>query len=328
MLVETPDSRLNEGFFQSDAAEPHLGRRREILKKHPEIKQLMSLKNPATFGYILLVLAFQIGMVVLVHNQAWWVIFLAIYFVGAFVNHACYTLLHDASHGMIFKGSAWNRFAALLINLATAVPSAISFQTYHLKHHAHQGVHNSDADMPREWEIALFNKGSLGKATWIMLYSILVSSRSFTMKGIRLPMGWTVANYIATLSFDVLILYYFGIPGFLYLLFSTFFGVGLHPAGARWIQEHFIIKENQETYSYYGPLNWVSFNVGYHNEHHDFPTVPWNKLPEIRRIAPEFYNSLHYHTSWTKLLWDFLTDPRVTLLSRMERETRFGLSKK
>src|SRR5207245_7373140 len=56
----------------------------------------------------------------------------------------------------------------------------------------------------------------------------------------------------------------------------------------RWIQRHYMTAEGeQETFSYYGPLNRVAFNVGYHNEHHDFPSVPWNRLPEIRAIAPE-----------------------------------------
>ena len=47
--------------------------------------------------------------------------------------------------------------------------------------------------------------------------------------------------------------------------------------GARWIQEHYLTHGEQETYSYYGPLNTVAFNVGFHNEHHDFPSVPWNR---------------------------------------------------
>ena len=58
----------------------------------------------------------------------------------------------------------------------------------------------------------------------------------------------------------------------------------------------------QETSSYYGPLNVVALNVGHHNEHHDFPSVPWNRLPAIRRAVPEVYDALSSHRSWTRLL--------------------------
>lgn len=58
-------------------------------------------------------------------------------------------------------------------------------------------------------------------------------------------------------------------------------------------------------------MNPILFNVGYHNEHHDFPYIPFNKLPEVKRIAAEYYDNLPYHTSWVKVLWDFILDDEL-----------------
>jgi sphingolipid delta-4 desaturase len=66
----------------------------------------------------------------------------------------------------------------------------------------------------------------------------------------------------------------------------------------------------------------VAFNVGFHNEHHDFPSIPWNKLPEIKKTAPEYYDTLHYHTSWTKLFFRFLFDREISLFNRILRKER------
>jgi len=109
---------------------------------------------------------------------------------------------------------------------------------------------------------------------------------------------------------------------FSYLLASSILAIGLHPLGARWVQEHFALAPDQETYSYYGPLNRVSFNVGYHNEHHDIVTIPWSRLPQVRKIAPEFYEGLYSYTSWTGLLVRFLRDRDITLFTYIIRPGR------
>lgn len=74
-----------------------------------------------------------------------------------------------------------------------------------------------------------------------------------------------------------------------------------------------------ETCSYYGPLNLITFNVGYHVEHHDFPSIPGTRLPQVRKIAPEYYDSLCHHTSWTQAIFTYIVDPRVGPFARVKR---------
>ena len=40
----------------------------------------------------------------------------------------------------------------------------------------------------------------------------------------------------------------------------------------------------------------------------------------MREIAPEYYNNLKYHTSWTKVIVDYIADPNMGPFARTMRK--------
>jgi sphingolipid 4-desaturase/C4-monooxygenase len=302
-------------------------RTKEIIHLHPEIRELIG-KNPYTFFVILLCVGLQIVLSWFLKDGPWWLILVTAYLVGAFACHTLFVCIHECAHNLLFKKREFNALAAILANLPLVFPSAVSFQKYHLKHHSYQGVEELDADMPYRWEAALINNSTVGKALWLLLYPLFQMVRPIRLKEINLIDKWTLVNMMVQFTFMGFFIYFFGMKSTVYMIISFFFSVGLHPLGARWIQEHFLTHGDQETKSYYGVLNSVNLNVGYHNEHHDFPSVPWNKLPKIRRIAGSYYNTLGFHRSYTLLLLKFLFDPKISVYSRMARANRGKSPKK
>lgn len=315
---------MEETFQFSKQPEPHRERTRGILKQHPEVRTLIG-RNPLSFGLILGVVAMQTLIAALLRDQSWWLVLLASYAVGAFASHALFVLIHECAHNLIFKSKTANIISGIIADLANVLPSSVSFRSYHLKHHSFQGDYDLDADLASTWEAKLIGSSFLGKALWLLLFPVFQSLRPPRLKEIKFTNAWTAVNMIVVFAYDAAIIYYLGPMAFLYLFGSFWFSIGLHPLGARWIQEHYLTAPPQETYSYYGLLNIPALNVGYHNEHHDLPSVPWNRLPRLKAMAPEWYDSLVSHRSWGNLLWRFLSDPGLSLFSRMLRKNRAGI---
>jgi len=312
---------MRANFYQSDVDQPHPGRARALLKAHPEIRQLM-VRNPWTAAIALGIVVVQTSIAYLMGQLGfhyWWLSFLIAYFVGAFANHANYVIIHDATHNLIFRSKTLNIWVAILADLPNLTAGAMGFRVYHLKHHSHQGDYEHDADLANHWEARLVGNKWYRKAIWLFLFPFFQITRPPRLKAITMWDRWFFWNFVSAIVYDVAVVWICGWAGLFYLALSFLFSVGLHPVGARWVQEHYTYEFDQETTSYYGPINRLALNMGYHNEHHDLPSIPWNNLPKLRSMAPEFYNNLKFHSSWTRLLFQFIFDKRYTLFSRIER---------
>jgi sphingolipid 4-desaturase/C4-monooxygenase len=310
-------------FIPTLLPRPHPSRRRAILAAHPEVATLIG-RNPVTAWIILSVVAGQIliaaGLGALGLDY-WWAALVAAFCIGAFANHAMYVAIHDATHNCIFRSNDLNKWVAILADLPNTLPTAMGFRCYHIKHHSHLGDYSYDADLPSHWEARLFGASAFGKAAWMFIFPVFQITRLRRLKGsVPIWSRWTFINAGLVFLFDVAILMWLGPNALLYLFASFWFSVGgLHPLGGRWLQEHYTSDPSQETFDYYGALNLVALNIGYHNEHHDFPDVPWSRLPRLKEMAPEFYGGLKMHKSWSGLMFKFIFDPQFTLYTRVDR---------
>src|SRR5215467_1825088 len=245
-----------------DYPEPHLERTRRLLRTHPELRSLFGT-TPSTAWFVVGIVALQLAVALELRHGPWWAVIATAYLFGAFADHALWTLIHDCTHNLVFRRSRDNALLQMLANLPIVFPAAISFRKYHLLHHRFQGDPELDADLASPLEARFVGNSRIRKALWLLTFFAWQAARVPRLKRIRIWDRWYVANWAIQIAFVAALWWTAGGTAVLYVTLSSIFAIGLHPVGARWIQEHYLTFPNQETFSYYGPLNLVAFNVGY-----------------------------------------------------------------
>lgn len=295
--------------------EPHSSRRKEILQKHPEIKKLMGY-DPSILYIVIVEVCFQIYLCWMLKEASWLTVMVLTYVISAVINHSLGIAIHELAHNLAFGHSRpiLNRLLSLWCNLPFIIPFAISHKKYHLDHHKFLGEETLDIDIPTRFE-AKFFRTSVTKLIWLFLHPIWFCVRPF-VKSPKPLTNWEVINFIVQVLFSLGIYYFIGFKSLFYLFMGTYFTLGFHPVAGHFISEHYLFFGGQATYSYYGSLNSVLFNAGYHVEHHDFPYIPYRRLPLVKKFAPEYYDDLPHHTSLCRVLWDFVFDPNMGPQSR------------
>lgn len=279
----------------------HAERRKRIIRDHPTVALLWG-PVPCTSVIILGLVILQMLLAVLADRLGVTGALILALVVGAPMAHALGAGIHECAHDLVFSKKWANKLLSIVANLPLLFPAAIDFRSKHLTHHRRLGLDGEDTQKPSAREAQLAGDSPIRRLAW------LTAGPAFFHSGepnpnVRL---WLAANVSINLLYSSALLWLSPV-GLLYLFISPLLTFGLHPIGIRRFGEHAVLSPSQPTNSYYGLWSRLAFNVGMHVEHHDFPNIPWCKLPQLRTEAKEFYQSLHTIPSWTSLFLSFLT---------------------
>ena len=290
----------------------HNTRRKQIISVYPEIQELYGHEPMTKYIGIFLVI-FQ--LILSTNYQSFNIYYqiIILYFISASISQALFLINHEISHNLVFKKYKHNVYFGIFVNIPALFPYSVKFREYHLDHHNYMGQVGLDTDIPTVFE-SLMLSTTIGRILWLTLQIIMYAIRPLCISPKNID-RYTLTNIIIQFSFNALFYHYYGIKPFLFLGLSLIIAGGFHPTAGHFISEHTLFNMDSchiDTRSYYGILNKITFNVGYHNEHHDFTFVPWTRLPQLKNIAAEFYD-LPECKSWifTLLQFCFCTPIRV-----------------
>ena len=290
--VEKLEAR--EDFIWDTTDEPHASRRKEIMKAHPEVKKLFGHEWKSKYLCMFLLIIPQIWLSWYTTDFGWPAYLFVAYVFGATITQSLFLAIHELAHNLFFQGTQANRLFAMVANWPIGIAYCVPFRGYHLEHHKWQGVDGIDTDIPSRFE-GKYVRGPVLKAVWcccqILTYALrpmFIKAQDFTPNHLY--------NWISQIGFDLVVYYFWGykvtltpptlplspshppslsplnlaltptraftLQPLAYFVLCIFLAGGIHPCAGHFISEHYVfphLDATQETYSYYGPLNWLTW---------------------------------------------------------------------
>jgi len=340
----------------------HRERAREMLRAHPEIKDLFGC-YPLTAFWCLLMSGTQLGLAAAMSHLPWWATVLTAYCVGSLINITLFQLAHECDHLNVFKSKFWNRYLFMVTSIPMFLSAHHTWWIEHIVHHNDMSATKDFVTRRRSYFLAtrhkspLFVPYSLFMVPLQMIRSVIglvlyvctsllrgrLQPTSFTLSVLgdeHLVSGyekegiakWAVVYPLCSFLTYGLLFWYGGWMPLVYLILSQVFFTGyLHPYCLGWVLgiSHFHGRRNyQPTASHYGRLiNLTTFNAGLHVEHHDIAGIPWFRLWKLREMAPEFFDHLEPIHSYTGLGMQFVFAGRETFEDNFNTETHRNLER-
>ena len=326
--------------------------RHMLLQRHPQIHQFAGPDYRTAFAVPVL-LAIHWGIAWSVSQTNVLAVFLVALLLGQVVIHSAAALVHETAHRLIFS----KRLPKLLFDLHLELilgsfGRQLTYQHEHISsHHPHIGDYERDyehEDICGFVARRKYRSEYPGRQRFVTMMILILHA---------LPLGFLLADRVVPIFYrsavgqaakdadrhigatkprrserlmfisvsllaNAILFLLFGFWGWLYhnWSLSLFLGkCGISNLGQS-LSEHDGDNLVNPTKSTYGWINRILFNTGYHNEHHTCPNVPWHRLPALKRIAPDLFNSentkSYVQLWWEHVRYDFGPTRRNPLMSR------------
>lgn len=229
---------------------------------------------------------------------------ITVMFVGA-RQHALIIMGHDASHYRYLPSRWQNELFGNLFLMWPVFASVEAFRKFHGPHHQYTNLpndgnrhiwytHDAAGELEPGWK---FPKTRLGLALVLLRRAFFLTGLFWIVRGLvgtsLIPSPhWMLAAKLALYGSVAGALTYFG-AWYAFLLFWIVPYCTWHIAiqYARLICEHSAVESEEEEYAITRTTipTWLESifilpcNVGYHIEHHWYPSVPFYRLPELHQ---------------------------------------------
>jgi fatty acid desaturase len=229
---------------------------------------------------------------------------LAVMFIGA-RQHALIIMGHDASHYRYLPARWQNELFSNLFLMWPVFASVEGFRKFHSTHHQYTNLpddgnrhiwytHDAAGELDPDWE---FPKTRAGLALVLLRRAAFLTGMFWIVRGLVgssfIPSPpWMVAARVAFYASVAALLTIFG-AWYAFLLYWIVPYCTWHILiqYARIICEHSAVESEEEEYAITRTTipTWLEAifilpcNVGYHLEHHWYPSVPYYRLPDLHR---------------------------------------------
>ena len=233
---------------------------------------------------------------------------LAILVIGA-RQHALLVLGHDAAHFRTLRVRWQNDLFANVFLMWPTFASVEGFRKFHGTHHQYTSLpddgnrhiwytHDAAGELAPDWE---FPKTRLGLAWVLLRRAAFYTGLFWIVRGLigatLIPSpGWMrAARVVFYAGIAAALTYYGGWMAFLLYWIVPFCTWHIATQYIRLICEHSAVESDEEEYSITRTTipTWLESmfilpcNIGYHLEHHWYPSVPFYRLPELHQALME-----------------------------------------